>query len=78
MSIDPVASERNPDGSWSRVRVDLLGEDGEERHFWLSGRQLDDRKIRQLVKAIDDAGGVQSPGYPVAILAHDDDVEEAA
>lgn len=76
VSIDPSGSERDPQGQWRRVHVLVLDENGDEHVFRLSGRQLDEHRLRRLVQLVDTVGGISSPTYPLRKLLDANETEE--
>jgi hypothetical protein len=71
--------ERDEDGKITRVRVDLIEEDGTEQHYWLSGKQLDEEELERLHSELHGGGARVIVWYPLSEKKKDEDVlEEAA
>lgn len=68
VGIEPSTSARDKQGRWTRVVINVIGEDGAEREYTLTKAQLTDEKLRALIGAIDAAGAIQSPNYPLRSL----------
>jgi len=58
-------------GEFKRIRIDLIAEDGSEREFWLSGKQLTDDELEALRDEIEAAGGRVFIWYPAGSVAEE-------
>lgn len=73
--------DRNAAGQWTRMRIDVIDDDGREREYWLTGDQLSRKNIRRLAMDLDRAGVRFSPKYDLRTLheeRNERDEEEAA
>jgi hypothetical protein len=67
-----VGSERDSQGRYTEVRISVLSaRTGKEREYRLRGKALRDARIHDLAAAIDAAGAIQSPAYPLSRLYRD-------
>ncbi len=73
--------DRGPGGRWTRMRLDVIDDEGTEREYWLSGHQLDRPNIEALARDLDAAGVRFSPRYDLRSLDQEnasDEESEAA
>jgi hypothetical protein len=69
----PDASSRRKDGTYGRVFVTAIGEDGSEREYLLKGKQLDAGELDKLMADLNAAGAVMSPTYVLGPPPADED-----
>jgi hypothetical protein len=68
VGIDPGSSVRQPDGTWSTVRISVLDAKGRERVFTL--RKVSDERVEGLLGRMEMVGATSSPTYAPAGLLH--------
>lgn len=72
----PDPTSRRADGTYSRVHVTMIGEDGSDRDYLLRGQALSSSSLDRLVAGMSAAGAVFSPSPSLDLRAHaknDDD-----
>lgn len=84
--VTTIGEGRKSDGSYERLRVYVIGLDGQQREFVLRGRQARQRQLKQTIAAISAQGAVFSPSPSLDLQAmlpdlpdldeEDDDGEE--
>lgn len=74
--VSVVSVDRKADGTYTRILVSVIDANGGEREYTLRGSSLRPAAIRGLSQDVDDAGAVQSPGYPLRrFYEHDDELD---
>ena len=69
----PDASSRRKDGTYGRVMVTAIGEDGSEREFVLQGAALKPDALDKLMADLSAAGAIASPTYVLGPYGATDD-----
>lgn len=59
--VTTIGEGRKADGSYQRLRVTVIGVDGQQREFVLRGKQAQARQLKKTIAAVSAGGAVFSP-----------------
>lgn len=74
ISVFPM--DRDSAGRWTRIRIDAIDDEGREREYWLTGKQLTRKRIEQLAADLEAARVRFSPRYDLRKLDEPNEADE--
>lgn len=64
--VTVIGTDRDKQGRLRRIQISVIDEQGDERLYWISTRNMRQKDLDQLVEGLLAAGVVDNPSYPLA------------